>query len=416
MQLVSFLIEGFRQAWHQVMANKLRSFLSLLGISIGIFCIIAVKSAVDSLENNIRGSLEKLGNDVLYISKMPWAENPHENYWKYLSRPNPDHNDFEKLDELVESAEMAAFSVFIGRKLLKYKSNSLDGAFTLGVTERYRDIFDIDFEEGRWIAPFEYDNASNVVILGNNVAEDLFGRINPIGKEIKLSGFPCKVIAVIKKSGKDLINPVDFDRAVIVGYTTARKIANVKSKHMFGSSLMVKAKEGVDMDLFVDEVTGVLRAQRRLRPREKDNFSINQLSILSSILDNFFLVINLAGIAIGFFAILVGMFSVANIMFVSVKERTNIIGVKMALGAKRWFILLEFLIESSIICLFGGLIGLGLVYGVLTTISSLIDFDMSLSIANMSWGMILSIAIGVLSGMLPALMASRLDPVEAMRQ
>lgn len=409
------LFEGISQAFIQLKSNKLRTFLSLLGITIGIFCIIAVRSAVSSLETNIRSSFEKLGNDVLYISKMPWAENPHENYWKYFQRPNPAIDDLEVILNQSENTEMSALSVFLGSKTLKYESSHIEGAFLIGVTHDYCDILNVNMSSGRWMTEFEYQAGKNMVVLGHKIAEELFGNIQPVGKEIKLSGQRFSVIGVIEEAGDAIINPVDFDGVVLMGYNTAKKVANVKSKHMFGSSLMVKAKKGVDIDDLKGEVTGVLRSKHRLSPKEKDDFSINELSILSQLLDSFFGVVNLAGIAIGLFAILVGIFSVANIMFVSVKERTGLIGIKMALGAKRKSILWEFLVEATFICLVGGIIGLLMVYLVMLGISKAIDFEMFLSFENAVIGAVLSIVIGIISGILPALMASRMDPVEAMR-
>jgi len=409
------IIDGAVQAIGQLRSNKLRTFLSLLGITIGIFCIISVKSAVSSLENNIRSSFEKLGNDVLYISKMPWAENPHANFWKYMRRPNPDHEDLQKVRNRSKLVDKSSLSVFIGRKTIKHESSSVGGAFLIGVTYDYSDILNVPYDRGRWMTPFEYQKGRNVVVLGSVIAGELFPRAEPIGKEVKIAGQKFIVIGTIEAAGDDLINPVDFDRAMLVGYETAKKVANVKSSNLFGTTLMVKAKPGVDIDEFRDEITGVLRSARKLPPKEENDFAINELSILSSILDSFFGVLNLAGIVIGVFAILVGMFSVANIMFVSVKERTGIIGVKMAMGAQRSVILWEFLVESTVICLIGGLAGLLLVYGVLAAIAALIDFEIYMSFSNAISGLVLSIVVGIISGVLPALQASRMDPVEAIR-
>ena len=410
------IYESIQQARHQLSSNKLRSFLSLLGITIGIFCVISVMSAVDSLEDNIRGSFEKLGNDVLYISKMPWAENPDQNYWKYIQRPNPDHDDMMAIKERVPQAKLASLSVFLGRKTIKHRSSSLQGAFMIAATYDYGNIFNINYQNGRWFTPYEYDHGIDKVIMGYEIKENLFGPVEAVGRDVKINGIRYQVVGVIEKSGKALINPIDFDRALILSYPAARKVANVKSSHIFGTSLTVKAIEGADIDELRDQVTGVLRAERRLKPREKNDFAINELSILSRILDRFFGVVNLAGLAIGVFAILVGMFSVANIMFVSVKERTNIIGIKKAIGAKRYFILTEFLIESIILCLIGGIAGLIMVFVVLTVLESTIEFELFLSPKNVVNGVVLSVIIGILSGLIPALRASKMDPVEAIRQ
>jgi putative ABC transport system permease protein len=410
------LYEGILQSFGQLVANKLRTFLSLLGISIGIFCIIAVLSAVDSLEDNIKGSFEKLGNDVLYVTKMPWNEDPSQNYFKYLRRPNASHNELEAMKARVKNASLAALQVFIGGANLKYKNNSISGAFILAVSYDYNDLFKIEYQAGRFLTPYEYETGADKMVIGAEIAETLFGSLDPIGKTIRMKDRQMEVVGVIKKSGKDLINPADFDQGVLVGYNTAKKLANLRNNRLFGTNLMVKAAPGADLEDLKAEVTSVLKAERRQKPYEQPSFSINEMSILTNILDSFFSVLNIVGIVIGFFAILIGMFSVANIMFVSVKERTNIIGIKKALGARRYFILLEFLIEAVVLCIIGGLMGLSMVYIILKVLSSVFGYTMFLSAGNIAIGVGLSVFIGILSGLIPALQASKLDPVEAIRK
>ena len=412
------IISGsFSQAMDQLLGNKLRSFLSLLGITIGIFCIIGVKSAINSLEDNIKGSFEKLGNDVIYLSKMPWGENPGENYWKYQRRPQPNHDDLIAIQEKVKTADKAAFTLFLGSKTLKYSNNSVENVFAIGVTYDYAEIFKLKFEQGRYLTPTEYQHGTDLVVIGHTVAEQLFGALDPVGKEILLYGKKMRVIGVIEKSGRDLINPVNFDESVLLSYETARKVTNVKPKFgRMGASLNVKAAEGVSLAQLTEDVTGVLRNVRRLKPREDNNFSVNEISILTKLIGNVFGVLNLMGIVIGGFALIVGMFSVANIMFVSVKERTNIIGIKKALGAKRFVILLEFLIESIILCVLGGIFGLLLIFGITALLSTFLPFDIYLSFSNAITGVIASVGVGIIAGMIPAIQASKMDPVEAMRK
>jgi putative ABC transport system permease protein len=408
--------EGFNQSLGQLAANKLRTFLSLLGITIGIFCIIAVLSAVDSLEDNIKGSFEKLGNDVLYVTKMPWNEDPDENYFKYLRRPNATYKELEAVKVKVKNASLAALQVFIGGTSLKYKTNSIRGAYALAISYDYNDIFKIEYEKGRFLTPFEYEAGEDKIVIGSELATNLFNSIDPIGKNIKLKDRYMEIVGVIKKSGKDLINPADFDRAVLIGYNTAKKLVPVRNNRLWGTNLMVKAAKDADLEDLKAEVTSVLKAERRQKPFEQANFSINEMSILTNLLDKFFGVLNLVGIVIGLFAIIVGMFSVANIMFVSVKERTSIIGIKKALGARQYFILLEFLIEAVVLCVLGGLFGLGLVFLILKILSSVFGYTMFLSIQNIMIGVSLSVFIGILSGLIPALQAARMDPVEAIRK
>lgn len=415
--LIKVIVESVMQALQQLQANKLRSFLSLLGVSIGIFCIIGVQSAVDSLEDNVRGSIEKLGNDVVYVNKFSWAEDPGENFYKFMRRPNVNYKDFEALNERSKDAGLVAYHVEVGVRTAKYRSNSSEGAYLIGVTNDYGDLFNFEYFEGRFFSPSEYHYGSNKVILGYKVYEKLFGAIDPIGKTAKIGGRPMEVIGVLKKEGESLVNVLNFDEAMIISYEYARKIANLKPNHPFGNSMVsIKAAPGVSIDALRDEVTGILRAQRRLQPREESDFALNELSIISSFMDSFFGVLNMLGWVVGGFAIFIGMFSVANIMFVSVKERTNIIGIKKALGAKSYIILLEFLIEAAILCLLGGLAGLGLVFAVTALLTQAISFELYMSAGNILFGIILSVVVGVISGLIPAMQAARMDPVEAMRQ
>ncbi|MBK8832440.1 MAG: ABC transporter permease [Saprospiraceae bacterium] len=410
------IYESIVQAFQQLSANKLRSFLSLTGISIGIICIISVLSAVDSLKDNVSASFEKLGNDVLYIDKMPWNEDPSQNWWKYQQRPQPSYEDLEVIKKKSKLSDMASFSVFMPSRTIKFGASSIEGAFMAGVTDDYAEIFNFDFEKGRFFTPFESANGTNRVILGAVVAEKLFGTIDPIGKEINIKGLDFQVIGVLRKEGTTLINIFQFDEAVVISFNTAKKLINVKSRNSWGTSLNVKANAGVNLDDLKDEITGILRSARKIKPRENENFAVNQLSMFTNLLEPIFSTMNVVGIFIGGFSILVGMFSVANIMFVSVKERTSIIGIKKALGARPIVILLEFLIESVVLCLVGALIGLLIVYGLLKLATIAFSYEIYLSGSNILIALILSLVIGILSGLIPAWQAARLDPVEAMRK
>lgn len=404
------------QAIHELRTNMLRSFLSLLGITIGIFCIMSIKSAVDSLESNIRKSFEKLGNDVLYISKMPFNEDPSENYWKYMRRPNPGYFDFISIKNRVPQAEYVAYSVFLGRNDARYMSNTAEGMYAVAITEDYDRLFNINLKEGRFYSTMEYQTGAMVVVIGHQVADLLFGELDPIGKHVKIMGHHLTVIGVIEPSGKDLVKVMDFDKAVLISYPLARKIAYIRTGGDYGGGMVaVKAAETHSIEAVKDEVIGAMRASRRLNPQQDNNFSINELSMLSKLLDEVFKVINLAGMAIGIFALLVGMFSVANIMFVSVRERTAQIGIKKALGARSAFVLFEFLTEAMVLSLIGGLAGLLLVFFVINVIAVAAEFPMYLSLFNVALGIFVSAGVGLIAGLLPALQAARMDPVEAMR-
>jgi putative ABC transport system permease protein len=412
---IKIIYESIVQALQQLYSNKLRSFLSLLGISIGIFCIIAVKSAVDSLKHNIEVSFEKLGNDVLYVDKMPWNEPPHMSWWKYMKRPEPDFNDYQALKKRVKGSDLASISVFIPSRTLKYHSSHVEGAYMAGVTFDFAEIFNLEFEKGRYFTPFEYESGANRVILGKEVAAELFNTVEPIGKEVRIRGRKFQVMGVMEKEGESMFSPFNFDDAVIISYNTIKKLINVKSRNTYGTSLNIKAAPGVNLEDLKDEVTGALRAHRKLRPREDENFAINELSMFTNLIQPVFKVLNIAGIIIGGFALVVGMISVANIMFVSVKERTSIIGIKKALGARKSVILLEFLIESVILCVIGGLFGLLIVFGSLRFIASAFEYDMFLSMNNVIIAVAVAVIVGIISGVIPAIKAARMDPVDAIR-
>ncbi|MCO6480639.1 MAG: ABC transporter permease [Phaeodactylibacter sp.] len=406
--------ESIAQAFQQLRSNRMRSFLSLLGISIGIFCIIGVLSAVDSLEDNVRGSLEKLGSDIIYVTKWPWRDASGD-WWELIKRPNPDYEDYAVIEEKSHTSGLATFYVVVGFKTVKFGSNSVEGAVLIGSTFEFDEMFQLDYYKGRYFSPNEYHYGSNKAVIGYSVAEELFAGVEPIGRTMKMAGRKYEVIGVIEKAGDDLLNPMDFDDVILVSYPNARNLANLKSRYILDTTIAVKAGQNVSMQQLKDELKVILRAKRRLKPKEDDDFSLNELSMISSIFDSFFGVLNLIGIIIGLFAMLVGIVSVANIMFVSVKERTNIIGIKKALGAKRFVILLEFLIESIILCLIGGVVGLLLVSGIIRVLSNAIEFEMYLSFGNMVLGVMVSVIVGIISGVIPALQAARMDPVEAMR-
>jgi putative ABC transport system permease protein len=412
---IKIFIESARQALDSLWNNKLRTFLSLLGISIGIFCIIAVKSAVDSLQKNIVDGFKELGNDVIYIEKQPWNEDPGQNWWKYVNRPNPSYRDYEAIQRRGKRIDKAAFVIFTGGRVAKYKNNSVSNAFIMGATYDYASLQNLNIESGRGFSQTEYNSGSNKIILGNKVSEALFGSIDPVGREIKLYGQTFQVIGKLKSEGENMFNFINFDDVLYMGYPTITKFVNSNEDSNVGRMLSVKAKAGEDTEDVKGELTGIMRGIRKLKPKVENNFALNELTMLTDLLDNVFGVLNLAGFIIGVFALIVGMFSVANIMFVSVKERTSIIGIKKAIGAQRFVILLEFLIESVILCIIGGGVGLLLVFGILKAVTIISKFEMSLSIVNILIGVGVSVIVGIIAGVIPAIRASNMDPVEAIR-
>ncbi len=412
------MVEAARQAWQALVSNKLRTFLSLLGILIGIFCIISVLSAVNSLERSIKSGIGELGSDVIMVDVFPWNEDPGMNYWKYMKRPPPSHEDYEFLKKTRTGFEDAAYAVYVEGKTIKYKSSNVTGTMIMGATFEYPEVQNMDIGQGRYFTEKEYASGANKVIIGDKIAAELFPNENPLDKYVRLFGNKFQVIGVMAEEGDNPFNFMRNDELIWIGYNTAKKYINIKGKSRFsvGRILYVKMGEDADMDEGKEELIGVMRRSRKLRPREADDFSLNEVTMLTNMIDGVFGVVYAAGFIIGFFALLVGMFSVANIMFVSVQERTNIIGIKKALGAKKGIILTEFLIESVILCILGGVAGLVLVIVVLKIATAALKFDISASPLYILIGISVSVVVGILAGIIPAFRAANLDPVEAIRK
>ncbi|MGB1206151.1 MAG: ABC transporter permease [Chitinophagales bacterium] len=413
---LKILQAGFILALQELWNNKLRTFLSILGITIGIFCVISVQMMVESVERNVRSSFERLGNDVLYIDRFPWDEDPSVNWWKYIKRPYPNYREFLAVKEKVTQADAVSIRIIVSGKDLKYQNNVAEDLRLIAGSHDLGAIFNLELADGRYFSPTESHLGNKVILLGSTLAEQLFPTISdPTGKEVRLMGHKLTIIGILKKEGKSLLGD-GFDNVAMIPYNFMRRYVDVNSRSM-RPFIGIKSAEGVPLAALKDEITGVLRAERKLKPKEDNNFAINELSLLSSILDSVFSVINVAGWLIGIFAILVGGFGIANIMFVSVKERTGIIGIKKSLGAKNHFILFEFLIEAICLCLLGGLLGLALVYGLGVLANSFIEsFQLMLSTKNVIYGLSISLVIGVIAGYIPAIVASRMNPVEAIRQ
>ncbi len=413
--MLRIFYESARLAYQSLVTNKLRTFLSLLGIMIGIFCIIGVKSAVDSLQDSIVSEFKKLGSDVLYIDKGPWDEDPGSNYWKYVRRPEMSYKEYQFVKSRSDLADEIAFAVFAQGRTIKYGGNSIGNAFVFGSTPEHLKIQNLTIVQGRYFTPYEMETGANRVILGYKIMKELFEEIDPLDKNVILFGQRFQVIGVLEEEGDNLLSFISYDNAIWISYNSFRKYIQIEDNRSLGRTFAIKAKNGVDLEELRGELTGLIRAYRRLKPTEDDNFSINEVTTITNILENLFGVINGVGFLIGGFSLVVGMFSVANIMFVSVKERTNIIGIKKAIGAKRYVILLEFLVEAVILCLMGGFAGLLFVWIGILVISEVSPFQMQLSATNIILGFSVSVVVGVLAGIIPASIASSMDPVEAIR-
>tara|TARA_B100000497_G_scaffold126794_2_gene166631 strand:+ start:785 stop:2047 length:1263 start_codon:yes stop_codon:yes gene_type:complete len=416
---IRLVFESLRMASSQLWGSKLRSFLSLLGITIGIFCIIAVLSAIDSLEYTIKSGFSEMGSDIVYIDKFSWAEDPDDNYWKWQKRPDPSLKDYEAVKRKSDLAQYVAYSVYTDAKTLKYKSNSVNGGVLMMTTNEHMDVNDMKLGKGRYWTDMEYNTGQDVVILGATLAKDLFELEEPIGKTIKCYGRPYRVIGTLPDEGDSFVSFTPNDEAVWMGINTAKKffaINDEMNRFQGGKILAVKKSENATMENLKDELAGILRAVRHIKPAEENDFAVNDISLVSEVLDGVFGAFNIAAWLIGGFSLLVGMISVANIMFVSVKERTSIIGIKKSIGAKNYMVLTEFLIEAVILCCIGGAMGLLLVFVMMKGVTTMLPFEMFLSLKNMILGVSISIFVGIVAGIIPAILASAMDPVDAMRK
>ncbi|HRZ41747.1 MAG TPA: ABC transporter permease [Bacteroidales bacterium] len=410
---LKLLRESFIFALHAIRANRLRTALSLLGITIGVFSVVFVFTATGSLERKIRESLADLEQNVLFIQKWPWAFNdPNYPWWEYLKRPEPVYSEVDEIKKRAETIESAAYMTSLS-KSVSFGGKNVSGTSVMGISEDFEKVWSFVIADGRVISGEEFDGGRNVVMLGAEVASKLFGEVDPVGREVKIFHRKLRVVGVFAKEGKDDFGE-SLDDMVVVPVRFLARFLDLKSGNVQGS-ILVKGKPGVSLEEMKDELIGVMRAVRRLKPYAEDNFAINQTSLLSQGIDSIFRVVTIAGWLIGGFALLVGAFGIANIMYVSVHERINQIGIQKSMGAKRYFILFQFLFESVFLSLFGGILGLLITLGVSALVSATTTFGMSMSVGNWSFGLFLSILIGLLAGILPANKASRLDPVEAIR-
>ena len=403
--------EGFLFAVNSIIVNKLRTFLSLFGITIGIFAIISVFTVLDWMESAVRNSIATLGDNVVYVQKMPWSFDPNLPWWDLIAWPAVRLDDYEAILRNSTKSEAAAFAVIFTRTL-KYKDNAVNDAYLWGVSEGFDDIRSFEIARGRYFSPNEILTGKRVAVIGAVTAETIFEDTDPVGKDLTVSGYKTRVIGVFKEEGQGGISDSGMDEMTVIPVNYAKRIVNMRNRFI-NSNIMLKAREGIAVQELGDEATMILRAARRLKPDETNNFSINRASLLTQGFENVFAGINVGGWIIGGFSILVGGFGIANIMFVSVRERTNIIGIQMALGAKRMFILWQFLYESMLLSVVGGILGLLLISIGTAVVNYLWELNMHLTFGNIFLGIMISAVIGVVAGYAPAHAASRMNPVEA---
>jgi putative ABC transport system permease protein len=409
---IRLLKESFAFAFNALRSNKLRTFLSLLGVTVGIFSIIAVLAAVDSLKKNIVDSLDGMDKNTIYLFKYSFGPTEVEK-WKRDQFPQVKYDEYQYLQKSMPDIDKISFNFFTKNQSIKYDDNTVNSIRVKPSTNEFFEIEPFKVDKGRLFNEAESNSGTSVIVIGSEVADGLFKGNEPIGKQIRLYGQRFTVIGVLKKMGQNAFGDSN-DVAVFLPVNNIRKLYGDNSIN-FTPAILIKPKAGVDIEEFKAELTNKMRSIRGLRAGEINSFFVNILSGFTNFIDDIIGKMNIAGWGISIFSLLVGGFGIANIMFVSVKERTNLIGIQKALGAKNRFILFQFLFEAVILAMFGGLIGIVLVWLIALVLTNVLDFEFVLSSFNILLGSSLSIIIGLISGILPAISASRLDPVEAIR-
>ena len=410
--IFKLMLESISFAFGSLRGDKFRTFLSLFGVSIGIFSIVTVFTAIDALKSNVESGLNSFGGQTVYVQQFPFAPPEGEEYkwWEYMNRPSPKFEEYLFLKSNARHIDAAAYVVFTNRTL-KYKRASFSNGFITAATPEWGQIANVEIEKGRYFSHYEANSSIPAVILGYEVAASLFSNgEDPLDKIIKIGSASARVIGVQKKAGESIVNIFDTDNSILITYNFAATIMNVKSTE---SMICVTPTSTVEREEFLQEMRQLLRAARRLKPKQNDNFALNEMTFLLNQTKAIFGGINMAGWIIGGFSILIGGFGIANIMFVSVKERTNLIGIQKALGAKKYMILTQFLAEAAVLALAGGAIGLLLVGGVVLALRGNESFPMTLSFYNIFRGLMISSVIGIVAGLLPAWTAANLNPVDA---
>jgi len=411
LQLIQF---SFIQAIQELKVNRLRTTLSLLGISIGIFCIIAVLTVLDSMERNIRKEVATLGSDVVYINRWPWMDEGGEyKWWDFLRRPSMGVKELKAVNGLPH-VQFATLCFSENNLTIKNNQNELSGVNVYAVMPYFENTQNLEILRGRYFSTTELEAGTACGVLGDKLYNELFpSQLNPIGTYVFYHGKKIKIIGLLKKMGQSM-SGFDFDNGMLVPYYVTSSMLDLKSLQ-YDPMLIVKASNEKSLEEMTYELTGVLRAVRKVKPTEANNFAINKLSQISDRLDTIFATINIVGFVIGGFSLIVGAFGIANIMFVTVKERTKMIGLKKAIGAPAATILMEFLTEAVILCLLGGLFGIISVFLLSLLATYLADFEMVLTLKNIGIGTSISLLVGVLAGYIPAKKAAALNPVEAIR-
>jgi len=412
---IKLIRESYLFAVQAIISNKLRTILTLLGITIGIFSIISVLTVVDSLKSKINESIASLGSNVVYVQKWPWEFREDFPWWKYMMRPQAHIDELEKIQSRSQLEEYFSYMASTSKNI-QAGTRSLNDIAIVGIAYDYDKTWPFTIANGRYFSPSELRSGENKAIIGNNIAEKLFPNSDPVNKSIKIWGAKVEVIGVFKKEGSGLFDNSN-DNNVVVPVNFMANYEDINNNgDMLNQLIAVRPKPGVANKDLIAELRGIMRTTRKLKPYSEDNFALNESDMITKGFEPIFNVLSIAGWFIGVFSLLVGGFGIANIMFVSVVERTNQIGIQKSIGAKRFFILSQFLFEAVFLSLIGGIIGLLLIFIITVVASAILDFSLTLTLGNIVLGLTVSLIIGILAGIIPAISASNLDPVEAIRQ
>ncbi len=410
MKLLQEIVESLKIAWNAIVANKARGTLTTLGIIIGIVAVTTTMSAFNGMQSAFRQGAGAVGADVIYVSRMPWIT--INDFFSFRNRPNLNLAEAEALEAAFKGHAIVNPSMNT-RRDLRFRSSTMEGITVIGTTEKMPIITNRMPAVGRFLMEFDVRYKKNVVILGHAVAEDLFGTVNPINKEINVGRSVFRVAGVLEEQGGNTMGGPDFDRQVVIPISTFVK--SFGGRRFTDVDIAVKSPEVSDLQELEYEVIGEMRKIRKLRPTEESNFSINKLDSLLGAFNNIVGAVVGIGLLITSISLFVGGIGVMNIMFVSVTERTREIGIRKAIGAKRRSILMQFLFESAAICLIGGLVGVAISAGVAAVLSATGTMDASISPGILITSIVISILVGVFAGLVPAYKGARLDPIDALR-